>query len=99
MATQEKALGRVGARALASVLVLGLACALAAAAAPADPSGGASAATQFAACGEGFPKPPPKRYRFLIAGNTTSKDRWGDGKETYIYRGVMKRVVCRGTKV
>jgi hypothetical protein len=99
MATQERALGRVGARALASVVALGLVCALGAAGAVADGSDGASASTRFAACGEGFPKPPPKRYRFRIAGTTTSEEWWIDGRETYLYRGVMKRVICRGTKV
>ncbi|HKG35721.1 MAG TPA: hypothetical protein VKA89_04685 [Solirubrobacterales bacterium] len=91
----------MGARALASLLALGLICASGAAGPGADGSDGASAASNPPppACGDGFPKPPPKRYRFRIAGTVTSRDRWVDGKETYLYQGVMKRVVCRGTKV
>lgn len=54
---------------------------------------------QFAACGDGFPQKPPKRYRFHVSGTVTSPAHWGDGKETYSYVGEMKRKVCRGTNV
>jgi hypothetical protein len=57
-----------------------------------------AAAHRLPACGKGYSKPPPKRYRFSVAGSTTS-DFWGDGRETYVYRGVLRRAVCIGTKV
>ena len=68
--------------------------------AAADGSGRASAAPRPTPCGKGFPTPPPKRYRFRIAGTTSGATFWLDGsRETYLYRGEMKRVICRGTKV
>ena len=93
---------RLGSRALASATALGLICALGAAGpASGDGEEGASA-SRVARCGEGnpgYPRVPPKRYRFRIQGTTKSETHWGDGKETYLYRGVMKRVICRGTHV
>jgi hypothetical protein len=94
---REKALKRVQARALGLVVTLGLTCVLATSGVVAE--GRDAAATRFPACGKGYPKPPPKRYRFSIAGTTTSPDYFGDGRETYVYRGVMRRAICRGTKV
>ncbi len=54
---------------------------------------------QFAPCGDGYRNPPPKRYRFRIAGTVTSPARWVDGKESYLYEGVMQRKKCRGTSL
>ena len=81
-------------RGLVSAVALGLICALGAAVTPGG-SESASAA-RFAACGEGYPKPPPKRYRFRVSGTTGW--RFG-GTETYLYKGVVKRMRCRGTHV
>jgi hypothetical protein len=94
--TPGMALRPVGRGALALVAALGLIWALGAGAPAAGASDGASAAAFGAPCGLGFPKTPPKRYRFHVWG--TSGYRFF-GTETYSYRGVMKRVICRGTKV
>lgn len=96
----SKELGRAGLRALVSVVALLLVCALGAAGAAAEGSGRASAVPRPPPCGQGFPTPPPKYYRFRIAGTTFGASFWLEGsRETYLYRGVMKRVICRGTKV
>jgi len=84
-------------RALASVAVLGLICALGGGGAAAGGSNGARATSTYAACGKGYPKPPPKRYRFRVSGTTGW--RFGLGTETYLYKGVVKRMRCRGTHV
>jgi len=83
----------VTSRALVSVVALGLICVLGVAGAAPGGSDRASAASQFAACGDGYPKPPPKRYRFHLWG--TTKYRFF-GIETWDYKGVMKRMRCRG---
>lgn len=92
-------LGRVGVRALASVAAFGLLCALGAGAPAAEGPRDASASRFGAPCGQGFPRVPPKRYRFRIAGTTQFRFAPTGGTETYLYKGVMKRMVCRGTKV
>jgi hypothetical protein len=74
-------------------------CALAAAGPAAGDGDDRASAAYLPACGEGFAKKPPKRYRFRFAGTTTNETRWGDGAETYLYRGVVKRMRCYGTRV
>jgi hypothetical protein len=86
----------VGLRTVASAVALGLICALTAEGGIPGGSDSASALARFAPCGYGYPKPPPRRYRFHHWGST---DYYGFGKETYDYTGILKRVVCRGTHV
>src|SRR5262245_30047810 len=88
--------GGVGARGLAAIAAFGLICALGAGAAAAGVDAGAAGGTYPAPCGYGFPKPPPKRYHFRVEG-TTGYHYYGT--ETFLYRGVMKRLHCRGTAV